>query len=45
MSTYITETDFAEMCLAEEEEYVILNSCALSRMFIIRDQSCLKSFA
>ena len=33
-----------EVCMAEEEEYVFLDSCASNKLFIIRDQSCLESF-
>ena len=44
MSTYTTESNIEEACLSEEEEYVLLDSCASSKLFIIRDQSCLESF-
>ena len=32
------------MCLAEVKVYIILDSYASSKLFIICDQSCLKSF-
>ena len=41
MSTYTTESNIEETCLSEEE---LLDSCAFSKLFIIRDQSCLESF-
>ena len=44
LSTYTTESSIEEACLSEEEEYVFLDSCASSKLFIIRDQSCLESF-
>ena len=43
-STYTTECNTNEVCLSKEEEYVFLDSCASSKLLIIRDQSCLESF-
>ena len=33
-----------EVNMAEDDEYVYLDSCATKRLFILRDQSCLESF-
>ena len=44
LSTYTTESNTEEASLSEEEEYVFLDSCASSTLFIIRDQSCFESF-
>ena len=44
LSTYTTESNFEEACVSEEEEYVFLNRCASSKLFIICNQSSLESF-
>ena len=44
LSTYTTECNIEEACLSEEEGDVFLDNCASSKLFIIRDQSCLESF-
>ena len=33
-----------EVNMAEDDEYVYMDSCSSKRLFILRDQSCLESF-